>query len=144
MEDIMNISVKSQGDVALRIKDIAKVYLRFEDYERFACIKMLSSVVLEISKRNGENIIDTVNQVKYLIDKAKDQLPENLKVVYLNDQSKNIRNVLDDLENGMTFAMLILIIIILSIGTKTAVLVTLSIPGSFLVGIVALYFMDIT
>ncbi|WP_225536551.1 efflux RND transporter permease subunit [Wolbachia endosymbiont of Mansonella ozzardi] len=140
----MNIPVKSQGDVALRIKDIAKVYLRFEDYEGFARIKMLSSVVSEISKRNGKNIIDTINQVKYLIDRAKDQLPENLKVVYLNDQSKNIRNVLDDLENGMTFAVLILIIIILSIGTRTAILVTLSIPESFLVGIVALYFMGIT
>ncbi|MDR2609450.1 MAG: efflux RND transporter permease subunit [Rickettsiales bacterium] len=145
IEDIMNIPVRSQGDTVLRIKDVAKVYPRFEDYEGFARINGLSSVVLEVSKRNGKNIIDTVNQVKYLIDKAKDQLPKNLKVVYLNDQSKNIRNVLDDLENGIIFAvLLILIIIILSMGTRTAILVALSIPGSFLVGIIALYFMGIT
>jgi len=144
-EDIMNIPVRSQGDAVLRIKDVAKVYPRFEDHEGFARINGLSSVVLEISKRNGKNIIDTVNQVKYLIDKAKDQLPKNLKVVYLNDQSKNIRNVLDDLENGIIFAvLLILIIIILSMGTRTAILVALSIPGSFLVEIIALYFMGIT
>lgn len=145
IEDIMNIPVRSQGDAVLRIKDVAKVYPRFEDYEGFARINGLSSVVLEISKRNGKNIIDTVNQVKYLIDKAKDQLPKNLKVVYLNDQSKNVRNVLDDLENGIIFAvLLILIIMILSMGTRTAILVALSIPGSFLVGIIALYFMGIT
>lgn len=145
VEDIMNIPIRSQGDAVLRIRDIAKVYPRFEDYEGFARINGLSSIVLEISKRNSKNIIDTVNQVKYLMDKAKDQLPKNLKVVYLNDQSKNVRNVLDDLENGIIFAvLLILIIIIFSMGTRIAILVALSIPGSFLIGIIALYFMGIT
>ncbi|APR98735.1 efflux RND transporter permease subunit [Wolbachia endosymbiont of Folsomia candida] len=145
IEDIMNIPIRSQDDAVLRIKDIAKVYPRFEDHEGFARINGLSSVVLEISKRNGKNIIDTVNQVKYLMDKAKDQLPENLKVVYLNDQSKNVRDVLDDLENGIIFAvLLILIIIMFSMGTRIAILVALSIPGSFLIGIIALYSMGIT
>ncbi|MFJ5423282.1 efflux RND transporter permease subunit [Wolbachia endosymbiont of Drosophila barbarae] len=145
IEDIMNIPIRSQGDAVLRIKDIAKVYPRFEDHQGFARINGLPSVVLEISKRNGKNIIDTVNQVKYLMDKAKDQLPENLKVVYLNDQSKNVRDVLDDLENGIIFAvLLILIIMMLSMGTRIAILVALSIPGSFLIGIIALYFMGIT
>ncbi|GFT05354.1 uncharacterized protein NPIL_426651, partial [Nephila pilipes] len=117
IEDIMNIPIRSQGNAVLRIKDIAKVYPRFEDHQGFARINGLPSVVLEISKRNGKNIIDTVNQVKYLMDKAKDQLPENLKVVYLNDQSKNVRDVLDDLENGIIFAvLLILIIMMLSMG----------------------------
>ncbi|WP_275039476.1 efflux RND transporter permease subunit, partial [Wolbachia endosymbiont of Glossina morsitans morsitans] len=50
----------------LRIKDIAKVYPRFEDHQGFARINGLPSVMLEISKRNGKNIIDTVNQVKIL------------------------------------------------------------------------------
>ncbi|WCR57634.1 efflux RND transporter permease subunit [Wolbachia endosymbiont of Ctenocephalides felis wCfeJ] len=145
VEDIMEIPIRSQGDAVLKIKDVAKVYPRFEDYKEFARINGLSSIVLEVSKRSGKNIIDTVNQVKYLMDKAKDQLPENLKIVYLNDQSKNVRNVLDELENGIIFAvLLILIIIILSMGTRIAILVALSIPGSFLIGIIALYFMGIT
>ncbi|MGL9731812.1 MAG: efflux RND transporter permease subunit [Wolbachia sp.] len=65
--------------------------------------------------------------------------------MYLNDQSKNVCNVLDNLENGIIFAvLLILIIIILSIGTRTAIFVALSMPGSFLVGIIVLYFIGIT
>lgn len=145
IEDIINIPIRSQSDAVLRIKDIAKVYLEFEDHQGFARINGLPSIVLEISKRNGKNIIDTVNQVKYLMDKAKDQLPENLKVVYLNDQSKNVRDVLEDLENGIIFSvLLILTIIMLFMGTRAAILVALSIPGSFLIGIMALYLMGIT
>ncbi|WP_353276252.1 efflux RND transporter permease subunit [Wolbachia endosymbiont (group B) of Villa cingulata] len=145
IEDIMNIPIRSQSDAVLRIKDIAKVYFEFEDHQGFARINGLPSIVLEISKRNGKNIIDTVNQVKYLMDKAKDQLPENLKVVYLNDQSKNVRDVLEDLENGIIFAvLLILTIIMLFMGTRAAILVALSIPGPFLIGIMALYLMGIT
>ncbi|WP_264337478.1 efflux RND transporter permease subunit [Wolbachia endosymbiont (group B) of Dolichovespula media] len=145
IEDIMNIPIRSQSDAVLRIKDIAKVYFGFEDHQGFARINGLPSIVLEISKRNGKNIIDTVNQVKYLMDKAKDQLPENLKVVYLNDQSKNVRDVLEDLENGIIFAvLLILTIIMLFMGKRAAILVALSIPGSFLIGIMALYLMGIT
>lgn len=53
--------------------------------------------------------------------------------------------MLDDLENGIIFAvLLILIIMMLSMGTRIAILVALSIPGSFLIGIIALYFMGIT
>ncbi|WP_225416170.1 efflux RND transporter permease subunit [Wolbachia endosymbiont of Brugia malayi] len=109
------------------------------------CSYQWAVIVLEISKRNGKNIIDTVNQVKYLVDKVRDQLPKNLKVVYLNDQLKDVRNVLDNLENCMIFTvLLILIIMIFSMGTRIAILVALSIPGSFLIGIIALYFMSIT
>lgn len=145
IEDIMNIPIRSQGDAVLRIKDIAKVYPRFEDREGFARINGLSSIVLEISKRSGKNIIETVNQVKYLMDQAKDQLPENLTVMYLNDQSKNVRDVLDDLENGIIFAVLLIFIIMtLSMGIRITMLVALSIPGSFLTGIIALYSMGIT
>ncbi|MGL9726431.1 MAG: hypothetical protein ACR5KV_07790 [Wolbachia sp.] len=50
----MNIPIKSQGDAVLRIKDMAKIYPRFEDREGFARINGLSSIVLEISKRNGK------------------------------------------------------------------------------------------
>ncbi len=57
----MNILIRSQGNAVLKIKNIAKVYPRFEDHKEFAHINGLSSIVLEISKRNGKNIIDTVN-----------------------------------------------------------------------------------
>jgi multidrug efflux pump len=79
------------------------------------------------------------------MDKAKYQLPENLKVVYLNDRSKNVHDMLDDLENGIIFAvLLILTIIMLFMGTRAAILVALSIPGSFLMRLMALYLMGIT
>ncbi|MGL9726430.1 MAG: hypothetical protein ACR5KV_07785 [Wolbachia sp.] len=69
------------------------------------------------------------------MDQAKDQLPENLTVMYLNDQLKNVRDVLNDLENEIIFAvLLIFIIMMLSMGTKMAMLAALSIPGSFLIG----------
>ncbi|MGL9761830.1 MAG: efflux RND transporter permease subunit [Wolbachia sp.] len=71
IEGIMSIPVRSQGDAVLRIQDVAKVYPRFEDYEGFARINGLFSVVLEVSRRNGKNIIDTVNQVKYLMIRQK-------------------------------------------------------------------------
>ena len=71
--DIMNVRIRSQGDAVLRIRDIAKVCRRFDDYEEFSRVNGLPSFVLEISRRNGKNIINRVNQVKYLMDKAKDQ-----------------------------------------------------------------------
>jgi len=51
IEDIMSIPIRSQDNAVLRIKDIAKIYPKFEDHKGFTRINGLPSVVLEISKR---------------------------------------------------------------------------------------------
>ncbi|WP_339045376.1 efflux RND transporter permease subunit [Candidatus Mesenet endosymbiont of Agriotes lineatus] len=143
VKDILKVPLRVQGDAVVTVADVAKVYYKFEDRKGFARINGKPAIVFEVSKRTGANVIETINQVKSLISKA--ELPKNLSVVYMQDQSDKIIDIIDDLENSIIFSMLlILIVMMLTMGTRISMLVSLAIPGSFLLGIIILHFMGIT
>ena len=137
--DIMRIPLITNGVAALRISDIANVYPSFVDPTSFARVNGEPCVVLEVSKRIGTNMIETINQVKSVVSAADKLLPSNVHVNYIQDQSLNVRNVLNDLTNNIIFAViLVFCVVILVVGTRVSLLVALSIPGSFLIGVIFL------
>ena len=102
-------------------------------------------MVLEVSKQPGKNILETISQVKDLISNTKGILPNNLSIVYLQDQSEEISDILNELQNSIVISVLLVVLIMMIfMGTKTALLVAVSIPGSFLLGITVMYLLGYT
>ena len=143
VEDIMNMPVVVDGDAAVRVKDVAEVRKTFKDPKGFARVGGRSAVALEVSKRTGENIIDTTEAIRNLVEEERRNWPASLqKAVQLNfsqDKSDNIRDMLTDLQNNVLSAIILVMIVIVAVlGLRTAGLVGIAIPGSFLIGILSL------
>ena len=138
-QDLNNFPIKYANNTVVKLGDIAQVRRTYKDAVTTARVNGNPAVVLEVSKRTGENIIDTVDRVKSLIEKESKYWPAQLKVEYTNDESKRIIDMLADLENNILFAvLLVVIVVILSVGPRSALLISLSIPASFLSGILIL------
>lgn len=104
------------------------------EIQSFARLDGKSAVVLDIKKRAGENIIETVELVKAVMAGAQQQTewPNNLLVKYTWDESKDVKIMLNDLQNNILSAIILVVIVIIAIlGVRTALLVGISIPGSF-------------
>lgn len=145
VNDILNMPVKVVGDDVVKFRDIAVGRLTYKDRKDIARINGKSAVVLEIKKRIGSNIIETLDQVKFILDQAKEQLPAGIEISYSQDESKNIKNMLNDLFNNVLVATILVMIIVLgSLGIRSAGMVSLAIPGSFLIGILLLNAMGYT
>lgn len=145
LEDIYSQPVKVDGDKVITFKDVANVRRAYRDPTSFARLNAKRAISLEIKKRPGENIIETVEQVKIIVDSAKAQWPTQIKVTYTGDQSGQVRNMLRDLQNNVTSAVLLVVIVIIAIlGMRTAALVGIAIPGSFLTGILVLAMFGMT
>jgi len=139
VNELYNFPIFSDGSKVIKLKDIAKIKKTYKDPEYIARVNGKPAIVLEVSKRTGANIISTVTEVKKIIDDQKIYLPSNLDIIYSQDQSENIINMVDDLENGILLAViLVTIVVIFSVGGRSALLIALSIPSSFLVGILVL------
>jgi len=124
---------------------VAMLQRTFKDPSGFARINGEPALVLEISKRTGANIIETVEKVKALIESAGPQLPDELEVRYIMDQSGDVRDILSDLLNNvLTAIVLVIILIIAAMGPRSALLVGLTIPGAFLTGILVIWGMGFT
>ena len=139
VNDILNMPLKTSGDSVVTIRDIASVRRTFEDRETYARLNGKPAISLEIKKRTGENIIATVNAVKELVAEERQSWPKEITVTFSSDDSKNIRNMLRDLQNNVLSAILLVMIVVVgALGIRTGLLVGIAIPGSFLTGILVL------
>ena len=145
VEDVMSMPVKVQGDTVVTFGDVAILQRTFKDPTGFARINGKPAVVLEISKRTGSNIVETVAKVRELIRRARPLLPDNLEVRYIMDQSEEVQDILSDLLNNVLAAIVLVVIVIIgAMGPRSALLVGFTIPGAFLTGILVIWSMGLT
>lgn len=145
VQEILNMPVAVSGDRVVRAGDIADVRRTFKDRESYARVDGKPAVVLEVSKRTGTNIIDTIERVRAIVEAERADWPAGVTVGYSQDKSENIRQMLGDLENNLAVAVvLVLIVVLASLGWRTTTLVAIAVPGSFLAGILLLAGMGLT
>ncbi|PPR46929.1 MAG: Multidrug resistance protein MdtB [Alphaproteobacteria bacterium MarineAlpha5_Bin9] len=145
INDVLDTPIKSFGDSVITFRDISTVKRTFEDRNSFARVNGKNSVTIEVSKRVGENIIETSDMVKKVVNNTSINFPQNLNITFSQDQSKNIKTMLNSLQNNVIAAIILVLIIILGIlGIRSGFLVGVSIPGAFLSGVLALSIMGFT
>jgi multidrug efflux pump len=143
--DVQNLPVKVSGDRVVKFSDVATITRSFKDPASFARRNGERSITLEVVKRLGENVIDTVDRVKHLVGEKQKHWPASLKVGYAYDQSKDIHEMLNDLQNGVLAAVILVVCVLIGfLGWRTASLVAIAVPGSFLMGILALAMLGLT
>ncbi|WP_261815887.1 efflux RND transporter permease subunit [Vibrio gallicus] len=147
LQDVMDLPVKVDGKQVITFGDVATIRRSYRDPESFARLDGEDAVVLDVKKRAGENIIESVHLVKAVIEQAQQlpQWPSNLLVKYTYDGSKDVDMMLTDLQNNVLSAIILVVIVIIAIlGVRTALLVGISIPGSFLTGLLVLSVFGLT
>lgn len=145
IQDILGMPVKVNGDTVITFGDVATVSRTFKDPQGFARVDGQPALALEVSKRIGANIIETNQGIRDLVAEQQEFWPASIKVQFHQDKSKQIRTMLSDLQNNiLSGVILVMIVIIAALGVRSALLVGLAIPGSFLAGILVLYSVGFT
>ncbi len=145
IKDILDMPLKVEGDSIIRIGDIAELRKTFKDPINFARVNGRPAVTLEVSKRTGENIIDTIAKVRAIVSEEANKFPDGVEYGFSQDKSNNIKDMLTDLQNNVASAILLVMIIIVgALGLRGGLLVGLAIPGSFLAGVLFLYIIGLT
>lgn len=143
--DIQQLPVATRQDAVIRLQDIAEVRRTFKDRESIVRDGGEPAVSLEISKRTGENLIQTIEDVKAIVKAQQRKWPDHVTVSYANDQSRHIRDMLNDLQNNIILAIILVMgIIVMSLGWRSSLLVGVAVPGSFLMGIMIISLMGLT
>lgn len=145
LRDFFYLPLYSEENRTITFRDIADIRLGYKDATSITRTKDGETVVLAISKRIGENVIETVDAVKAVIDETKPTWPEGVKFSYSGDESTQIRTMLYDLQNSVIFSIILVMIVVLAaLGLRSALLVSVAIPGSFLLAITTLFMLDFT
>jgi multidrug efflux pump len=138
--DVADIPITVSEGTVVTLGDVAALRRSFEDPQGFARINGRPAISLEVKKRVGANIIETVDAVRAVVAEAAADWPPSVEIAVLQDESEQIETMLGDLQNNVLAAiLLVMVVVIATLGWRNALLVGLAIPGSFLAAILAMY-----
>ncbi len=145
VQDLADLPVVANGNAIVRVRDLAEIRPTMKDPESVTRLDGKGAVAIEVSKRIGANLIETVDQVKLVTETLKEQMPEGVVVSFSQDKSTTIRQLLSDLQNSvLTAVVLVFIVILYSLSVRSSILIGLAIPASFLMGILGLQLAGLT
>ncbi|MFN9855009.1 MAG: efflux RND transporter permease subunit [Bacteroidota bacterium] len=138
--DIAGMIIRNQNGAPVYLKDIATIIDTTKERESYARLNGKNVVTLNIIKRNGENLIESSDEVKKIVEAAsEDFLPKDLNVKITGDQSIKTLTSFTDLVNSIIIGfLLVLIVLMFFMGVVNAFFVALSVPLSMFVAFVFL------
>ncbi|MFT5145295.1 MAG: multidrug efflux pump, partial [Thalassolituus oleivorans] len=150
-DEISGLVVKAPGGMPIYIRDIAEVTFGFkerESYSRLAVYQVeetegdlqvvaenpttLPVISLNVKKRSGENILETVAAVQSALNVF--PFPTGTNVIITGDESEAVEELIKDLENSIISGLIFVIAILLFfLGVRNATLVGIAIPLSMFI-----------
>jgi multidrug efflux pump subunit AcrB len=136
-----DMPVKSVNGVPIYVKDVANVHMGYAVQTNVVRRDGRRAVLLTILKGEGASSLDVVQRVRETLPGIQAQMPPELKMELLFDQSVFVRAAVDDvIKEGAIAAGLTALMILIFLGSwRSTLIVAISIPLSILSSIIVLW-----
>ncbi|MGB0854164.1 MAG: efflux RND transporter permease subunit [Pikeienuella sp.] len=136
-DELYRLPVRIEGDRVVSLGDIATIRRTYEDATGTARYNSEKTVALQVKKRVGENIIQTVSAVREKVAAIEAEWPETLRstvnISFSMDESIRVEGMVNQLEGSvLTAVLLVMVVVVLTLGLRSSLLVGIAIPCSFL------------
>ena len=144
--EIENLIIKNQDLNIVYLRDIAVVSFKEQEKQSFAREFSQPVLMLDVTKRGGENLINASEQIDVILAKAKEEyFPTNLNVSKTNDQTNDTKTMVADLENSIILGIILVVLVLLFfLGIRNALFVGIAIPLSMFMSFIVLNALGVT
>jgi multidrug efflux pump len=135
--DYAPLVVAYRNGSPVKMTDVATVSDDVENIRQAAWMNDVPSVIVNIQRQPGANVIAVVDRIKALLDQLKNSLPSAVQVTILTDRTTTIRASVEDVEFELllTVALVVMVIFLflrnLAATVIPSVAVPLSLVGTF-------------
>ena len=144
-EDLFNLPLASTDLGVLTVADIAEVRRTFKDATRYSYSNGSASISLNVNKRKGANLVESMEQIDAVVERIRPTLPPSVTLSYINNTAPLVLEQNLGLQGNMATAMvLVLIVVIASVGVRSGIIVTLAVPFSFLFAFIIISLLGFT
>jgi len=143
---LLDVVIKHEEGDIVYLKDVATVEFDYKDKANYARLWDKQVVMIDVVKRSGENLLIATEKIGQVLEKAKaDVFPADLEVVVTNDQSKQTKRMVANLENSIIFGVILVVLVLLFfLGTRNALFVGVAIPLSMFMSFLILGMLGIS
>ena len=143
--DVLKYPIAASGAASVTLGDVAEVRPTFKDPTSVTRLNGKSAITIEVVKRTGANLIETVDGVKAAMVQIRKGWPGTVQVNFTQDKSQTIRDMLHELQNSViTACLLVFVIMLVALGGRASLFIGIAIPASFLTGILGLQMAGLT
>jgi multidrug efflux pump len=144
-QDALKVPVVATAGAVVTLGDLAEIRPTFKDATSVTRVNGKPAMTIEVSKRTGANLIETVDAVKATVAALQKTWPDSVHVTFTQDKSKVIRQMLADLQNSvLTGVLLVTVVILFALGFRASLFIGIAIPASFLAGVLGLQLAGLT
>lgn len=137
--EIEDFVVKVRDGQPIYVRDVAYVQYGFEEDTTLSRVDRNPSVTLTVEKRTGSNLIGVADEVKAELQRQEAFLPAGTVVTILGDQSKDIRSMVNELENNILSGLILVVAVLMAfLGFRNSLFVAVAIPLSMLMAFVGI------
>ncbi len=139
-KDIYSLPIKEVEGTVVTLGQVAEIRRSFKDRSIYARFNGRPAITISVVKRQGENIIETNKLVRETATRLIANAPDSVHVDFALDESTNIRETVGSLESAiMTAIALVMIVCVAALGMRSALLVGMAIPTSFMIGFLIVF-----
>lgn len=143
--DVYSLPIKVSGDSVVTLRDIAEIRRTFEDAVGYSRLNGKPAINIQVVKRLGANIIENNQEVRRVVEEFTKAWPDTIEVSFALDRSILIYEIIGSLQSAiMTAIALVMIIVVATLGTRSALFVGFAIPASFMIGFLLIGLLGMT
>lgn len=130
----LNVPVGARGGVQLYLKNIATIKDTTEEIGTITKLNDTPAIGIDIMKQSGSNTVKAVDDVKKQLASIKKELPDGTDLVIVRDNSKTIKESVEDVEfNLVVGGILAVAIVFLFLGNwRSTIIAGIAIPVSII------------
>ena len=138
--EIAEIPVKRTGGMAVYVRDVAQVVDGIEEPKNAAFLDERPALALEIQKQSGANTVTVADGVLDAVEKLKKDLPPGVTLSIIKDDSKFIRESIEDVNVTMLIGGLLTVFIVYLFlnSWRSTVITGITLPISVVAGFIAM------
>ena len=144
IDDYRNIIVAYSNGSPVHMSDVANVVVAPENTKLAAWANTTPSLILNVQRQPGANVIQVANAVKRLLPTVKADMPPALDIGILSDRTQTIRASVSDVEFELVLAVILVVLVIFVFlrNAPATIIPSLSVPLSLVGTFGAMYLLN--
>ncbi len=141
--DYASLLIAYKNGAPVKLTDVAEVVDDSENLRQAAWMNQTPSVIMNIQRQPGANIISVVDGIKKLLPQLSTSLPKSVKVDILTDRTTTIRASVSDVQFSLliTIALVVVVIFVFLRNLAATVIPSIAIPISLVATFGVMYLM---
>ncbi len=127
-----DLTVASVNGSLIRVRDVARVEDGTKEIRSIARLDGEPCVTLEVRRQSGANTIDVIEAVKARIEALRAEIPPDVRVQLLRDQSRYIQAALHEIEVHLVLGSILatLVVLVFMRSWRSTIIAAIAIPCS--------------